>query len=183
MGCSSLNSHLYSKNIVPSPSCACGEFESCYHFFLRCPRYANVRNIYLSGYVYTHSVQELLHGKVTATDEDNETMFCHVQEFIVKSKRFLWYKSTNVTLMQIILKESTNGVMEHISLSLSLSLSLCMFDVCARARISVCMHLCMCLNVCVYVCMCVYVCVYVCTCACTCIREYVCTYVRAYVCM
>ena len=33
MGCSSLNSHLYSKNIVPSPSCACGELESCYHFF------------------------------------------------------------------------------------------------------------------------------------------------------
>ena len=44
MGCSSLNSHLYSKNIVPNPSCACGEFESCYHFFLRCPRSANVRN-------------------------------------------------------------------------------------------------------------------------------------------
>ena len=58
-------------------------------FFRRCPRYANVRNTYLSSYLHTHSVQELLHGKVTATDEDNETMFCHVQEFIVKSKRFL----------------------------------------------------------------------------------------------
>ena len=89
MGCSSLNSHLYSKNIVPSLSCAYSEFESCYHFFLHCPRYANVRNTYLSGYLHTPSVQELLHGKVTATDEDNETMFCHVQEFIVKSKRFL----------------------------------------------------------------------------------------------
>ena len=33
MGCSSLSSPLYSKNIVPSPSCACGELESCYHFF------------------------------------------------------------------------------------------------------------------------------------------------------
>ena len=88
MGCSSLNSHLYSKNIVPSPSCAYGEFEICYHFFLHCPRYSNVRNTYLSGYLHTHSVQELLHGKVTATDEDNETMFCHVQEFIVKSKGF-----------------------------------------------------------------------------------------------
>ena len=33
MGFSKLNSHLYSKNIVPSPSCACGVFESCYHFF------------------------------------------------------------------------------------------------------------------------------------------------------
>ena len=52
--------------------------------FLHCPRYSNVRNTYLSGYVHTHSVQELLYGMVTATDEDDETMFCHVQEFIVK---------------------------------------------------------------------------------------------------
>ena len=58
-------------------------------YFLHCPRYANVRNTYLSGYLHTHSVQESLHGKATATDEDNETVFCHVQEFIVKSKRFL----------------------------------------------------------------------------------------------
>ena len=32
MACSSLNSDLYRKNIVPSPSCACGGFESAYHF-------------------------------------------------------------------------------------------------------------------------------------------------------
>ncbi|MCG8092513.1 MAG: hypothetical protein JAZ17_02615 [Candidatus Thiodiazotropha endolucinida] len=89
MGCSSLNSHLYSKHIVPSPSCDCGEFESCNHFLLHCPRYSNVRDTYLSGYLQTHSVQELLHGKVTAEDEDNESMFCQVQNFIVKSKRFL----------------------------------------------------------------------------------------------
>ena len=144
-------------------------------FFLHCPRDASVRNTYLSGYLHTNSIQELLHGKVTATDEDNETMFCHVQEFIVKSKHFLLYKGTNVTLMQDILKELTYGVMEHLSLSLSLSLSLCMFDVCARARINVCMRLCMCPNACVYVY--IYVCVYVCTS----VREYVCTYVRVYV--
>ena len=110
------------------------------------------RNIYLSGYLHTHSVQNLLHGKVTVTDEDNKTMFSHVQEFIVKSKRFLWYKDTNVILMQIILKESTYGVKEPLSLSLSLSLSLCMFDVYARARISECMRLCTCPNASVYVC-------------------------------
>ena len=33
MECSSLNSHLFRKNIVPSPSCICGGFESTYHFF------------------------------------------------------------------------------------------------------------------------------------------------------
>lgn len=32
--CSSLNSHLYNKNIVNSALCTCGAFESPYHFFL-----------------------------------------------------------------------------------------------------------------------------------------------------
>ena len=32
MACSSLNSDLYRRNIVPSPSCVCGGFESAYHF-------------------------------------------------------------------------------------------------------------------------------------------------------
>ena len=34
MECCSLNSHLYSKNIINSPPCSCGGFESAYHFFL-----------------------------------------------------------------------------------------------------------------------------------------------------
>ena len=34
LGCSSLNADLYRRNIVPSPTCACGGFESAYHFFL-----------------------------------------------------------------------------------------------------------------------------------------------------
>ena len=36
MQCSSLNPDLYRKNIVPYPSCTCGEFESAYHFFFKC---------------------------------------------------------------------------------------------------------------------------------------------------
>ena len=43
MACSSLNSDLYRKNIVPSPSCACGGFESAYHFFFICPKYNATR--------------------------------------------------------------------------------------------------------------------------------------------
>lgn len=89
MECSSLNSHLYSKHIVPSPSCVCGELESPHHYLFHCPNFTNVRNTYLSDYLYTHSIQELLHGKITATQEENEIMFCHVQEFLVKSKRFV----------------------------------------------------------------------------------------------
>ena len=36
MECSSLNAHLYRENIVPSPTCSCGGFESTYHFFFQC---------------------------------------------------------------------------------------------------------------------------------------------------
>ena len=43
LGCSSLNADLYRKNIVPSPTCACGGFESAYHFFFVCPRLAHIR--------------------------------------------------------------------------------------------------------------------------------------------
>ena len=89
MECSSLNSHLYSKNIVPSPSCDCGDFESPYHFLFRCPRYTADRNTYLYDCLQTHSTHDLLHGKETATDEENQIMFLHVQDFIVRSKRFV----------------------------------------------------------------------------------------------
>ena len=47
MECSSLNSHLYHKNIGDCPSCLCGGFESTYHFLFVCPRFAAARNSYL----------------------------------------------------------------------------------------------------------------------------------------
>ena len=81
--------HTYTQNIVPSPSCDCGDFESPYHFLFRCPRYTADRNTYLHDYLQTHSTHDLLHGKETATDEENQIMFLHVQDFIVKSKRFV----------------------------------------------------------------------------------------------
>ena len=45
--CSSLNSDLYRKHIVSSPSCPCGEFESAAHFLFNCPIYTNKRQTYL----------------------------------------------------------------------------------------------------------------------------------------
>ena len=47
MECSSLNSHLYGKNIASTPSCQYEGFESPYHFFFQCPRYAARRNRFL----------------------------------------------------------------------------------------------------------------------------------------
>ena len=45
--CSSLNAHLYRKNIVPEPTCQCGGFESSYHFFFICPIFVDARTRYL----------------------------------------------------------------------------------------------------------------------------------------
>ena len=45
--CSSLNSDLFRKHIVPSLSCQCGGFESATHFFFTCPIFTNARQRYL----------------------------------------------------------------------------------------------------------------------------------------
>ncbi|MCG7879605.1 MAG: reverse transcriptase family protein, partial [Candidatus Thiodiazotropha endolucinida] len=88
MECSALNSHLYRKNIVPSPSCECGAFESPYHFLFQCTKHSAIRNTYLNNYLHNHSTHELLYGKETSTDIENESLFLNVQEYILKSKRF-----------------------------------------------------------------------------------------------
>ena len=88
MQCSSLNADLYRKNIVESPSCQCGSFESAHHFLTACPRFTAERRKYLLEPLRKYSVQELLFGKDKATDQENETLFSQVQEYIVKSGRF-----------------------------------------------------------------------------------------------
>ena len=45
---------------------------------------ANVLNVKNKG----HKTHELLCGKESASDLENEALFLNVQEFIVKSKRF-----------------------------------------------------------------------------------------------
>ena len=89
MACSSLNSDLYLNNIVPSPSCACGGFERAYHFFFLCQNYNVVRERYLEALLRNHTTQELLFGKDTSTDGANEALFLKVQDYILKSKRFV----------------------------------------------------------------------------------------------
>ena len=46
--CSSLNAHLYSRNLVECPLCACGEIENTTHFIFKCPNYSVVRQTYLT---------------------------------------------------------------------------------------------------------------------------------------
>ena len=41
--CSSLNQHLFPKNIIDSPLCVCGAVEDTTHFLFRCHRFNNQR--------------------------------------------------------------------------------------------------------------------------------------------
>ncbi|MEW8548405.1 MAG: reverse transcriptase family protein, partial [Candidatus Thiodiazotropha sp.] len=87
--CSALNSHLYQKNIVPSPSCLCGGFESSYHFLFTCPRYSVARNLYLPSDLQNFTTHDLLFGKENNSIHANESLFLQVQEYIIKSGRFV----------------------------------------------------------------------------------------------
>lgn len=88
MGCSSLNSDLYRKNIVPSPSCRCGEFESAKHFLFNCPNFTPARERHLPFDLPRYTVNDLLYGKADLSAQQNETLFLQVQDFIVQSGRF-----------------------------------------------------------------------------------------------
>ena len=41
---SSLNHHLYKRNLVGNPYCICGEVESNTHYLLTCPHYTRMRD-------------------------------------------------------------------------------------------------------------------------------------------
>ena len=79
MECSSLNSHLYRKNIVSTPS---------YHFSFQCPRYAAARNRFLPNDINRYNTHDFLFGIEGKTNRENEALFIKVQDFIVKSGRF-----------------------------------------------------------------------------------------------
>ena len=88
--CSSLNQHLFEKNIVESPMCRCGEVEDTRHFFFSCPYYNAIRNTLLLtvSQFCTPSTDTLLHGNLCLPFELNKAIFTSVQQFIVLSKRF-----------------------------------------------------------------------------------------------
>ena len=55
MECSSLNSHLYRKNMVPDPSCQSGGFKSPHTFIFGCPEDRAARNRYLPSDIYRYN--------------------------------------------------------------------------------------------------------------------------------
>ena len=88
MECSSLNSDLHRKNIVPSLFCRCGVFESRNNFFFNCPLYSLVGLRYLPANLDNLTSNKLLFGCENQSDEFNESLFLKVQEFLIRSGRF-----------------------------------------------------------------------------------------------
>ena len=92
MNSSSLNSHLFIRNLVESPNCRCGGLETNSHFLLSCPIYTIIRQellTSLSGLPLQIDSNILLFGSNQLSDEQNSTVFIMVQKFIIKSKRFI----------------------------------------------------------------------------------------------
>ena len=88
--CSALNQHLFSKNIVNSPSCSCGAVEDAHHFLFVCNLYTDLRRTLFQvvSVIQQPSLNLLLFGNQELANDQNKTIFIAVQEYIVKTKRF-----------------------------------------------------------------------------------------------
>ena len=88
--CSSLCEHLYSKNILDNPLCACGAIEDTNHFLLKCNRFSNQRQEMFDTvtHIHTPTLNVLLYGSQELNEMQNQQIFTAVQNFILKSKRF-----------------------------------------------------------------------------------------------
>ena len=86
MQCSSLNQHLYRKNIVDSPNCICGLTESATHYLFHCPRYTAQRQMYINyiNVPINVTTEILLFG----SPNQNVELFLAVQKNCIRSKRF-----------------------------------------------------------------------------------------------
>ena len=88
--CSSLNQHLFSKNIIESPLCACGEVEDTKHFLFDCQYFQNLRHELFNkiSTICQPTVNILLFGSEQLSEIENRQIFLAVHEFLIKSKRF-----------------------------------------------------------------------------------------------
>ncbi len=86
--CSSLNDHLFRKNIVISPLCSCGIVETTDHFLFTCTKYSDIRNIYFTNLPQHVTERQLLYGIPGNNYDENKNMFQTIQSYILDTKRF-----------------------------------------------------------------------------------------------
>ena len=89
MRSSSLNEHLYIKNIIDSPNCFCGEIESTHHYLFKCPKYTRLFRKLLQLLNIQFSENLLLFGSPDFDIDSNTIVFTTVHRYISQSKRFL----------------------------------------------------------------------------------------------
>ncbi len=89
--CSNLSGDLHRNHISDSPRCDCGHnYEDADHYFFNCQRFANQRlQLFLDTRLYHPlSIQKLLYGIVSLTDEENALLFAEVHHYIKSTQRF-----------------------------------------------------------------------------------------------
>jgi hypothetical protein len=89
--CSSLNEHLFSKNIINSPLCTCGEIETTYHYFFKCLLFETQRTQLIDNINALENATPTL-SLVLYGDSDNpqinKFVFEYVHYYIQQTKRF-----------------------------------------------------------------------------------------------
>ena len=90
--CSNLNHDLFLNHLRHDSKCdLCGhEKEDVEHYFMQCPHFRNERIILFRSSRPFHpiSVNAVLFGKSSLTDNENTIFFNHIQTFIKDTKRF-----------------------------------------------------------------------------------------------
>ena len=89
--CSDLKYELSQNHLTDDKRCVCGNLEeNAIHFFFECENYSNQRLIMFRQTRQYHplSLNTLLYGKTTLSDNDNCFLFQAVQQYIKDSGRF-----------------------------------------------------------------------------------------------
>ena len=88
--CSSLNQHLFSKNLIDNPLCICGSVEDTYHYLLTCNRFSNLRQELFNkvSTICRPTLNVLLYGNDELSMEQNKNIFLAAQNYLLKTKRF-----------------------------------------------------------------------------------------------
>jgi hypothetical protein len=86
---SSLKDHLFKRNLESDSFCTCKQIESSHHFLLKCPIYPRFRNNIFINISGPKNSYDLSLWNPNISDNKNCNNFVIVQDFIIKSKRFV----------------------------------------------------------------------------------------------
>ena len=89
MNSSSLNEHLFLRNLVDSPNCLCGGMETTSHYILHYSRFADIRQELILSISNIHvniTINLLLFGTNELTDEQNTLFSFRYRNTLSKAK-------------------------------------------------------------------------------------------------